>query len=67
MTETMEAEKRKKSAVVSVRITEALKDRVRSATEVGPICVTLTSLIERGLILACEEMEQINAERRLSR
>lgn len=50
-----------RSAVLSVRISQELKDRMEAA-RLGPYKVSITDIIERGIELALAEMHAISSQ-----
>lgn len=49
-----------KSAAISVRIREDLRDAMIRAMENGPYRIAMTALVERGIVLAIRELEELN-------
>jgi hypothetical protein len=52
-----------KPKTITVRLTDEQHARLHAASAVGPYRVSLTEIIARGIELASQELEQMNAAR----
>lgn len=53
-----------KSATITVRLTPEQRDRLDRAASFGPYSVSLTDIIARGIELAAQELEAMEAARK---
>lgn len=49
----------KKSATITVRLTDEMKVKLESLAQRGPYKISITSIIERGIELAAEELAKL--------
>lgn len=52
-----------KQNTITIRLTDEQRERLDSASRRGPYSISLTSIIVRGIELAAEELERMEAKR----
>lgn len=51
----------KKTSTLTVRLTSDMRDKLDRLAERGPYRISITSIIERGIELAAQELEALNS------
>lgn len=50
----------RKPSTLTIRLDPALRKRMDAARKAAPYPPTITSIVERGIVLACDEIESIS-------
>lgn len=53
-----------KAHTITIRLTDEQHASLHAATKIGPYAISLTEILLRGITLATEELEAMNAARK---